>query len=78
MHVQKMRQILYKIKEENPCADCGINYPYYVMDFDHVSGVKLGEVNRLVYKAQATLMAEVAKCEVVCSNCHRIRTFTRA
>jgi hypothetical protein len=44
------------------------------MDFDHV-GDKSSEISRLMYDAgTATLLAENAKCEVVCANCHRIRT----
>ena len=26
--------------KEQPCTDCGMNYPYYVMDLDHVQGDK--------------------------------------
>lgn len=49
------------------------------MDFDHVQGVKVGNVGKMVNEAVSveTLMAEIAKCEVVCANHHRIRTFER-
>lgn len=61
-----------------PCTDCGLTYPPYVMDFDHVRGRKLGEIGRMKGKVTtATLRAEIAKCDVVCSNCHRIRTHRR-
>jgi hypothetical protein len=30
----KRREFVRQMKNQ-PCADCGINYPYYVMDFDH-------------------------------------------
>jgi hypothetical protein len=30
-----------------PCADCGVKYPPYVMDFDHVRGEKMGTLSRL-------------------------------
>ena len=33
----KRREMVQKIKSR-PCADCGIQYPYYVMDFDHREG----------------------------------------
>ena len=63
-----------------PCVDCGVEYPPYVMDFDHVRGEKVVNLSRLRNSrlAWAKLMAEVEKCEVVCANCHRIRTQTRA
>lgn len=68
------------LEEKNkPCADCKINYPHYVMDFDHVREVKLAHVSHLVSRgcAEKTLRDEMSKCEVVCSNCHRTRTHLR-
>lgn len=63
-----------------PCADCGVEYPPYVMDFDHL-GEEEKEFNisymRRHKMAFAKIEAEIAKCEVVCSNCHRERTNTR-
>ena len=62
-----------------PCADCGVTYPHYVMDFDHVRGEKLFSIGTsqkdFGCKALSVLRQEIAKCEVVCSNCHRERTW---
>ena len=71
------RQIVIQAKQK-PCADCGIEYPYYVMDFDH----REGENKKLsLYKiggaTEKVILAEIAKCDVVCSNCHRERTHQR-
>jgi hypothetical protein len=64
--------------KSRPCTDCGVQYPPYVMDFDHVRGKKLWEIGTAKGTvATAALLAEVAKCDVVCSNCHRIRTHHR-
>lgn len=62
-----------------PCADCGKRYPYYVMDFDHRGDdVKLGDIGESwVRWGRAKLIAEIAKCDVVCANCHRERTHQR-
>jgi hypothetical protein len=63
--------------KSRPCADCKLSYPYYVMDFDHI-GQKLWEPNRMINDCGlATAKAEIEKCEVVCSNCHRIRSHLR-
>ena len=61
------------------CKDCEGDYPWYIMEFDHVRGTKHRDVSVLVSRAVsvATFMAEVAKCEVVCANCHRARTYNR-
>lgn len=73
---EQCRDIVRKAKEV-PCADCGQSYPPVVMDFDHL-GDKVANVSRLVTAGSVkNLVAEIAKCEVVCSNCHRIRTWNR-
>ena len=73
-----MAQYLRDLKTKTPCIDCGINYPYYVMDFDHVRGVKQANVMELVSTlSKKRIDLEIAKCEIVCSNCHRIRTHMR-
>ena len=73
-----LAQYLRDLKTKTPCVDCGINYPYYVMDFDHVRGQKHANVMELVSKlSKKKIDEEIAKCEIVCSNCHRIRTYMR-
>ena len=65
-------------EKSRPCVDCGVTYPPYVMDFDHVRGEKLKEIGVMRGTVSTrVLLAEIAKCEVVCSNCHRIRTHRR-
>jgi hypothetical protein len=71
-----------KLAEEakaRPCADCGVRYAPWQMDFDHVLGKKVMRVAELVARKVSIrkLMAEIAKCEVVCANCHRNRTHFR-
>jgi hypothetical protein len=73
-----LAQYLRDLKTKTPCVDCGINYPYYVMDFDHVRGQKHANVMELVSTlSKKRIDLEIAKCEIVCSNCHRIRTHMR-
>ena len=61
-----------------PCNDCGVTHPPYVMDFDHV-GPKRGDISRLLFTVGTeALLAEIGICEVVCANCHRYRTHSRA
>ena len=71
-----VRDYVYAIKDV-PCTDCGIKYPPYVMQFDHVPGrgeklFNIGAVGR--GKSRKILDEEIAKCEVVCANCHMERT----
>ena len=74
--IDRNRKIVADLKSK-PCADCGLSFPPYVMDFDHI-GPKTGEIPVLVRSSSTDrLLKETAKCEVVCSNCHRIRSFMR-
>lgn len=71
------RQIVRDYKCNNPCADCGHRFHFAAMDFDHTKGPKKKEVGKMVgvrYSIKA-LLSEMAKCELVCANCHRIRTY---
>ena len=61
-----------------PCADCGIQYPSWVMEFDHVRGEKRFNVSAAPTFSLDALLAEAAKCEIVCSNCHQARTRQRS
>ncbi len=73
-----LAQYLRDLKTSTPCVDCRISYPYYVMDFDHVRGQKHANVMELVSTlSKKRIDLEIAKCEIVCSNCHRIRTHMR-
>jgi len=73
----KIRKFLAEFKTGKPCKDCNQIYPHYVMDFDHLSDKKYGIAKTIGSKSIETLMLEIAKCELVCSNCHRIRTWDR-
>lgn len=74
---KNISEIIKKIKSETPCFDCGQKYPYYVMDFDHISDKKI-EISKISNKGSLSLFkTELDKCQIVCSNCHRIRTYNR-
>jgi hypothetical protein len=61
-----------------PCRDCGVRYPPFVMHFDHRPGEKkLGDISRLYRIPWSVLLEEIAKCDVVCANCHATRTWWR-
>ncbi len=78
---RRLQAIAYAQEAKNkPCADCDESYPYYIMDFDHKpDSEKKYLINKLVKTGTAisTLQKEIDKCDVVCSNCHRIRTHKR-
>ena len=46
-----------------------------VLEFDHLRDKRFNIGAALPYRNWAELLAEIEKCEVVCANCHRRRTF---
>jgi hypothetical protein len=71
------RELVRSVKAR-PCADCGVQYPYYVMDFDHRDGEdKIFELNAVDRMTLPGILREIEKCDVVCANCHRERTQRR-
>ena len=75
----KLRAYIISKKTGIPCADCGRIYPHYVMDHDHARGVKKGLISLAASRhwSLARLDEELEKCDLVCANCHRIRTHKR-
>jgi hypothetical protein len=91
-HDRHMKQIRARAKREraanqlriveyllgHPCVDCGETNPV-VLEFDHLRD-KLNAVSRLLVLGHPweRILEEIEKCDVVCANCHRIRTCMRA
>lgn len=57
-----------------PCVDCLMIFPPCCMDFDHVRGSKFKGVGQLLGYSRERILREIAKCDLVCACCHRIRT----
>lgn len=73
---KRLSEWLIELKSK-PCMDCGNSYPSCAMDFDHrdrsqkkftLNGRQLDQYSREM------VLAEIAKCDLVCAVCHRIRT----
>lgn len=77
------RAMIAAYKVEKGCVDCGYNKDARALEFDHVdnSGMPYTGTQRTVasmmYSGWDTIMKEISKCEVVCCNCHAIRTHER-
>ena len=64
--------------KNKPCSDCGNTFPSECMDWDHRPGeVKVGCVTTLIQGNLEIALKEIEKCDLVCANCHRIRTAKR-
>jgi len=71
----RMRYLL-KYFETHPCADCR-ETDALVLEFDHLADKRFNIGSALPYRNWQSILDEIAKCEVVCANCHRRRTARR-
>lgn len=77
-HRDKKRKIIDELKA-HPCMDCGNTFPPYVMHFDHRDPtLKVRGVGDMWSYTLQRILDEIEKCDLVCSNCHAIRTWNRA
>ncbi len=58
--------------------DCGYDKDPAALQFDHVRGEKLVEIGKVATNVSKRVLDEIEKCEVVCANCHAIRTTERS
>ena len=76
---QAIKDVIWSIKY-NPCTDCHKMFNPVAMQFDHLPEFKKDNsvavmVNKL--RPLSTIFCEIAKCDLVCANCHATRTFER-
>jgi len=72
---RKVKMWIANYKIERGCMDCGYKKHHSALDFDHVKGKK--KILIALAKSISQAKKEIKKCEIVCSNCHRIRTYKR-
>lgn len=73
---EKATNFLWELKNK-PCADCGNTYHPVCMDFDHRDpSKKVSDIAKLRHNKKI-LSEEIEKCDIVCSNCHRLRTHNK-
>lgn len=74
------RAHVQQLKESSPCVDCGQFYRYFVMQFDHIGADKVADISSMISRRAPwkRVLEEIAKCELVCANCHATRTWARA
>ncbi|MDQ1299556.1 MAG: hypothetical protein QG636_224 [Patescibacteria group bacterium] len=80
---QRVTAFIAAYKKDRSCTDCGFSgkeFPF-VLDFDHLDGglskkFTIGSWSHSVLSIEA-IEKEIEKCELVCANCHRIRTFSK-
>lgn len=69
-------KFLKEYKEVHPCVDCG-EKDWFILEFDHPNDNKRANVSDMRGLSITTIKDEIAKCDVVCPNCHKRRTYSR-
>lgn len=74
----EIRQWVASLKDA-PCVDCGGRFHFAAMQWDHLPGCdKVDQISRLVTGLNRDrILEEIAKCELVCANCHATREYHR-
>lgn len=76
---EKLRDRYYDLKKTLKCVECG-NDDFRVLEFDHLDETtkefSVAEGMKLGY-AFSRIEDEIKKCQVLCANCHRIKTYER-
>lgn len=68
------RAMIISLKD-SPCTDCGGRFPPCAMHFDHLDpSTKKFIIAKKLNTSKENILEEIAKCELVCANCHAIRT----
>ncbi len=75
-YIKTVDNLIFKEKDK-PCMDCGIKYHPFVMDFNHRDPSSKAYLISAMGNRGSSLLKikeEIDKCDLVCANCHRMRT----
>lgn len=73
---EKYKVEFYTWLQTQQCVDCG-NDDFRVLEFDHLRDKEFNIGEMVGLRTLAGLQDEIAKCEIVCANCHKIRSADR-
>lgn len=75
-YAAKRREALQAMKVTAGCSECGYNAHACALHFDHRDPAeKSFTISQDPKRAWASILAEVAKCRVLCANCHAVKTY---
>lgn len=77
-YTQNRRALLQKMKTDKGCELCGYNKHPEALDWDHLDQrTKKFNISQDPKKKWDTILEEIAKCRVLCRNCHAVETVER-
>lgn len=71
---QETRQKIVEIKAASGCMRCGMKHPACLQFHHRNPEEKVFGINRFITKIRSfeKILAEIAKCDILCANCHAI------
>lgn len=77
---EAVRSWVREVKLTSGCTDCGYNEHSAALEFDHINDDKEFNVSQMLSGtySRKRIQEEMDKCEIVCANCHAIRTYQRS
>lgn len=75
--IARRTEFLIEFFRTHPCTDCGETDPI-ILEFDHLGDKEFDVAAGTPTRKWQAILDEIAKCQVVCANCHRRRTAVRA
>ena len=77
---QLLNRTMIQTMKSNPCAECGVEYHWSAMQWDHLPGTDKRFNPSRAWKehGRPAILEEIAKCDLVCANCHAIRGYVRS
>lgn len=78
--VLERRKLLDQIKLKTGCIECGYKEHSVALDFDHIDPATKEFTIGTAYTSVSLkrLYKEIDKCQVLCANCHRIKTHSQS
>jgi hypothetical protein len=74
---REKRRLMFEYLSAHQCVDCG-ERDHVVLEFDHLRD-KTMNISQMMTRDYTwnSVLHEIEKCEIVCANCHRRRTYSR-
>ena len=72
---KRRREAINNIKLSLGCTLCGYNSHPAALQFNHIKGHKSFNISQDPKRKWEDIIAEIAKCEVLCANCHSIHSY---
>ena len=77
--LEKKKEYIKRVKRMiGGCTKCGFNESPHALQFDHLDkSEKRDSISNLVHAGGGirTLKVEIRKCQLLCANCHAIKTY---